>query len=475
MFSSRWINQINALDPNDDAFLNMALALIHQLDPSALENPASLKIKLTRLIAKLDEVLSDQLSVILHHDDFQRLEASWRNLYSIASLPVTGQRARVKLLDISWQEIARDLNTSVSVERSCLYNFIGNRELNTLGGEPFGMFVVDHSLSMEMDYDDEFDDLYTLELLARLGEICLCPFTLTIADDFFGESGAGWLSDVKRVGKIINGPDFQGWRRMKTHPSMKFIGLAMPKIKLRERYKHHRIGFVFDEAQKAQSGLWGSAAYPFASIVIREYGRLGWFGFMKSRWQDKYQGALVNAAENSNLAYSLVSPTPDVQLFGNIARFYAESGFIPLCHSPITDKYFFFGNHSTWQPENKDVDKVASQIQAILMSCRIAHYLKVQIRNMIGSFHTVSECQKFLTDWIDNYSSNLVEADEKTLAKYPLSKGKVKVREVEDGIGGRFMCELTMQPQYQFDHYCGEILLSTDLGNLPIDQAGTHL
>ncbi|MDN3683338.1 hypothetical protein QW180_00665 [Vibrio sinaloensis] len=29
------------------------------------------------------------------------------------------------------------------------------------------------------------------------------------------------------------------------------------------------------------------------------------------------------------------------------------------------------------------------------MSCRIAHYLKVQVREMIGSFNTAAECELF--------------------------------------------------------------------------------
>ncbi|MGB1239852.1 MAG: type VI secretion system contractile sheath domain-containing protein, partial [Pseudomonadales bacterium] len=360
----------------------------------------------------------------------------------------------------------RDLNTSVSVERSCLYNFIGNRELNTLGGEPFGLFVVERAISMEMDVDDEFDDLYTLELLARLGELCLCPFTLSVADDFFGDTGFSWLSDIARMQKILQGPDYIGWRRLRQQPQMKFIALTLPKLKLRPRYRGERIGFVFDEEKSATDGVWGSAAFAFASTAIREFSRLGWFGFMKSRWQHEYQGAVINTAPGVDADYVLRQPEPEMSLISPLARFYAEQGFIPVCPSPMTDKFFFFGNSSLWQAERGEEDSAGSQIQSILMSCRIAHYLKVQIRNMIGSFHTAAECQKFLSDWIDDYSSHLVDADEKTLAKYPLSKGRVRVREREDSSGGRFVCELTIQPQYQFDHFCGEIVLSTDLGKL---------
>ncbi len=472
MFAEHWQQEFNSLELHSDDFLRQALGLIARIDAESLDSPATLKMRINQWLVVLDQQLSQQLSAILVKDEFVKLESLWRNLHSIVTIPSVGRRVKIKILDVSWFEIAHDLNTSSSIERSCLYNLIGNRELNTLGGEPFGLFVVDHPISMEMDHDDEFDDIYTLELLALLGQSCLCPFTLTPSDDFFGEVGAGWISDTRRIGKILDGPDFAGWRRVRLQAAMKFIALVMPKILQRKAYKQHKIGFVFNENSSQTEGLWGSAAFAFASIAIREYSRIGWFGYMKSRWQDRYQGALINGHENDNLDMSLSHPLPEIQLSGALARFYAERGFIPVCHSPVTDKYFFYGNQSAWQPEQDTEDKVAGQIQAILMSCRIAHYLKVQIRNMIGSFHTVSECQTFLTNWIDDYSSNLQDADENTLAKYPLKKGKVKVREVEDGIGGRFICELLIEPQYQFDRHCGEILLSTDLGYLSLNKQG---
>ncbi|EPJ50770.1 MAG: hypothetical protein OFPI_19240 [Osedax symbiont Rs2] len=472
MFAEHWQQEFNSLDRQKDSFLRDAIALIARIDVGAVQSPQAFKMRILQWLAVLDQRLSKQLSTVLAKDEFVALESLWRNLHSIATIPSAGRRVKIKMLDVSWSEIAHDLNTSSSIDRSCLYNFIGNRELNTLGGEPFGMFVVDHPISMEMGHEDEFDDIYTLELLALLGQSCLCPFTLTISDSFFGESGAGWISDPRRVGKILDGPDFDGWRRMRLQPEMKFIALVMPKILQRAPYKRLKIGFVFDEQSGVAQGLWGNAAFAFASIAIREFNRIGWFGFMKSRWQEKYQGAIINGPENANFDSSLQQPVPEIQLFGGLARFYLERGFIPVCHSPMTDKYFFYGNQSVWQPQQSEEEKVAGQIQAILMSCRIAHYLKVQIRNMIGSFDTVSECQNFLRNWIDDYSSNLQGADEKTLAKYPLNKGKVKVREIEDGTGGRFVCELLIQPQYQFDRHCGEILLSTDLGNLSFKEKG---
>lgn len=465
MFQNDWQDAFNHLDPQQDDYLHQALTLLSQWDDSCLQDPASLKSGLNRLIASLDEQLSLQLAEVMHQPDFTALEARWRNLHSLVTLPVNYQRVEVKFLDISWREIARDINTANSLKNTRLYNKIGNRELNTMGGKPYGAIVIDHAVSMEMDIDDDYDDLYTLELLGQLGSVCLCPFLLSLADDFFGYPGADWLSDTRRIGKIINGPDYQGWQQLRSSSGAKFVGLVMPQIKLRDAYEHHPIGFVFDEPERDQPGLWGNAAFAFASIVIREYNRINWFGFMKSRWQDKYQGSLVNLPPTASQVSPLSAPQTDVRLFGRIASFYSEQGFIPLAHSTLTDKFYFYGNNSVWKSLSNDTDKVICQLQTTLMVCRIAHYLKVQIRGLIGSIRTAAECELQLSQWLDEYCSNISDGDEQTLARYPLRKSNLKIKEV-DGSQGRYSCEVVLQPQYQFDNFFGEVVLATDLGEL---------
>ena len=464
MFAADWQQEFNLLEASSEHYLVNALEALSQLNPQVLENKQQVKVFVTQLIVAIDQTLSQQLSEIIAQPEFVELEALWRNLHSLVTLNTSVSKVKIKLLDRTWAEVARDLNASISIERTLLYNMIGNRQLNTLGGEPFGLFVVNHAISMEMKYDDEFDDLYTLELLARLGELCLCPFTLSISDGFFGHTGVSWLTDTGRIQKIIDGPDFNGWRRLRQHPAMKFIALTMPKVKLRPRYAQRRIGFIFDENKNAEQGLWGSSAFAFAGTAMAEFSRLSWFGFMKSRWKDKYQGALINTKPGINADFVHRQPQPDIHFTSAHARFYMAQGLIAITRSSMTDKYYFLGNASLWLPDQGKEDSVGSQIQAMLMSCRIAHYLKVQIRNMIGGFQTAMECQTYLSHWIDEYSSNLVDADEHTLSKYPLRRGTVKVRELEDNGTARFVCELTIEPQYQSDHFCGEIMLSTDLG-----------
>ena len=212
------------LDSQSEDFLQQALKALVPLDKQMFESRDKLLASVTRLIVEIDDRLSRQVSAIIHHPDFSRLEAAWKGVETLVSLPVNYQKIRIKIRDMSWGDVSRELNTAVSLRRTTLYNQIGNRELNTSGGQPFGMILVDHAISMNLDGD--YDDLYTLELLAQLGDLCLCPFILSPAGDFFGENSADWFSDTNRVRKILDGPEFIAWQRLRSLSVARFIGLV---------------------------------------------------------------------------------------------------------------------------------------------------------------------------------------------------------------------------------------------------------
>ncbi|WP_102524453.1 type VI secretion system contractile sheath domain-containing protein [Vibrio tapetis] len=456
---TNWQQTFTALDNKDNAFLKEALSLFLELDKKSLNNRGLLLATIAKLIAEIDLRLTKQLDTIIQDDDFQRLERNWLSLKGLATLPINYQRIRLKILDMSWHEISADVNQAYNIKSSELFNKIGNQELNTLGGHPFGCITFAHRISMDIGIDSDYDDLFTLELLGKLGEVTLCPMLFSPNSQFFANTGADWISDIDRIEKILSGPDYQAWQALRNKPCARFIGLVMPFVRLRAPYHNFKSGFIYNESGQ---GLWGNAVFPFVSTIMREYQRINWFGFLKSRWNDKYQGAVVNLPNHPIAAHYIQAPEADIPLFGQLSSFYAQNGFIPLTKSPLTDKYYFNGNNSIWQHQNIDKEQVLTQVQTSLMSCRIAHYLKVQVREMIGSFNTATECEVYLTQWIENFSSNVALANEETLAKYPLSFAKITVNESSHHPGS-FVCTLRIVPQYQYDHFSGEVILTTEL------------
>lgn len=61
------------------------------------------------IIAELDRKLSEQINLILHHEDFQKLEGEWRGLHHLVTNTETDTLLKIKVLPISKKEVARNL------------------------------------------------------------------------------------------------------------------------------------------------------------------------------------------------------------------------------------------------------------------------------------------------------------------------------------------------------------------------------
>ena len=455
-YNSNWLQGVNELDPFESSFLKSGIRYLLCLSNKEGVDASWLQCELTRLIADIDDMISSQLNAFLHHKTFQQMEARWRSLFLLSSLPLHKSKVKIKLLDMNWSDISNDLNQSYSVQASQLYNKIGNLELNLLGGEPFGTICIDHFVSMELDEETGLDDIYTLDLMAKLGEILLCPFVLSVDDHFFSGTGAEWIADTKRINKILQHEEYEAWQNFRLHPASKFIGLVIPKVLIRQDYKNHKAKFIFNESHNP---LFGNAVFAFAATLLIEFQRVNWFGFLKARNIKGNTGAIVNNDNAKRSAGYLAKPKTDIKLNDTKAKFYSEQGFIPLTCNYLTEKVYLYGNNSVFNANGIRDKEVLSQLQITLLACRIAHYLKAQSRNMIASTMNANECQNHLQRWIEGYTSNSSTSDEAVLAQYPLSKAKISVEESPNTQS--FHCELRMVPQYHYDALAIEVFLTT--------------
>src|SRR4026208_712722 len=56
------------------------------------------------IIAQLDKKLTEQINLILHHPDFQKLEGAWRGLHYLVNNTETDAMLQIRLMHISKQE-----------------------------------------------------------------------------------------------------------------------------------------------------------------------------------------------------------------------------------------------------------------------------------------------------------------------------------------------------------------------------------
>src|SRR4029453_1393435 len=61
------------------------------------------------IIAQLDKKLTEQINLILHHEDFQKLEGAWRGLHYLVNNSETDEMLKIRVLNISKQDLGKTL------------------------------------------------------------------------------------------------------------------------------------------------------------------------------------------------------------------------------------------------------------------------------------------------------------------------------------------------------------------------------
>ena len=65
-------------------------------------------------VADIDKILTDQLNAILHHGDFQALEASWRGLHDMVFGTETGPQLKLRLLNARLSLLSRQFDLAAA-------------------------------------------------------------------------------------------------------------------------------------------------------------------------------------------------------------------------------------------------------------------------------------------------------------------------------------------------------------------------
>tara|TARA_B100001093_G_C26566643_1_gene901087 strand:- start:17 stop:895 length:879 start_codon:yes stop_codon:yes gene_type:complete len=282
-----------------------------------------------------------------------------------------------------------------------------------------------------------------------------------VGEDFFGETDAAWYVDINRVSNVLNSSEYKPWHNLRRQKNARYLGLVLSQILLRAPYQDKNMGFRFHQTPSMSSGIWGSAAVEFVQTVLKEFKLRGWFGFLKLISSETGVGAVL---DNNKLGPKecYKTKTSRIKFTRSVANFYADKGFIPIAESPKNGSLYFVGNRSVSFCNDSEEEQILTQIQSVLIACRLIHFVKMQNRYLVGQYNSPSECEAILNSWLENYcspSSGSMELE----AKFPIRQAEIRVS-LDRLDETKFACELTFKPQYQIDHVLGEVQVSTSFG-----------
>ncbi len=427
-------------------------------------------------IANIDELINDQLNCIIHHPNLQKLEASWRGLWQLINQAEGNREIKIRYLDVSWSEVVKDIERALDFDQSNLFQKIYSDEYGTPGGEPYGVIIGDYEVSHKRSPNHPYDDVSTLKGLAEIAAAAFAPFVANASHEIFGIDDFATLGMPLNLQTIFAQTEYINWHSLRSKNDSRFIGLTLPRVLVRTPYRTQPgsyKGIYFYEKNEGVSNsgyLWGNACYAFAGVLIREYANVGWFGHIRGVPRDNIGGGVLSNIESAkfetdskNIAHK---PLTNVVVSDTLERELSELGFIPLCQCYDSPYCSFYSNQSIQQhnklSSNEVNAKLSSMLQHVLCASRIAHYIKVMIRDKVGSFITAEDCEIFLSKWLFKYTTGNEDLEWDEQARYPLREASVRVSEHPEK-PGQYACIIKLAPHYQIDNMASELELVTEL------------
>jgi type VI secretion system protein ImpC len=406
-------------------------------------------------IAELDRRISLQLDEILHAQKFQRMESLWRSLDFLVQRTDFRKNVKINILDVSKEEMAEDFEDVPETIQSGLYKHVYTDEYDTPGGEPFAAMISD------FEFGSGAADVSLLTEVSKVASACHCPFIGAATSKFFAKEQAPDLTKIEDLHNYMERSEFLRWNSFRDTEDSRYVGLTLPRFSLRLPYGPDTLPvkeFVYREnvaGPNSDKYLWGSAAFAFASNMVRSFIDNGWCvqirGPEAGGKVDNLPVHVFDAGRGTEVKIPTEILIPETREFE-----FAQEGFIPLSFYKNRDYACFFSANSAQKPQEFDNPivtanmRINSRLPYIFLISRIAHYLKVIQRENIGSTKSRTALQEELTRWIKKLVTEMKDPGPELIATHPLKDADVEVTEIEDN-PGFFRVSLSVIPHFQIE------------------------
>ena len=449
--------------PKTDQARDAVQKAVKTLAQTALESASVIPDDVFRtiqaLIGEIDRKLATQVNLILHHEDFTRLEGAWRGLAHLVNNTETDEMLKIRVFNVSKADLRKTLvrYKGTNFDQSPIFKKIYEQEFGQLGGEPFGALVGDFY------FDHTPPDV---ELLGEMAKVCAAahdPFISGASPHVARMDSWQELSNPRDLTKIFQSVEHASWNSLRQSEDSRYIGLAMPRFLARQPYgqKTNPVeSFAFEEdVEGADHGryVWANSAYAMAVNINRAFKLYGWCTTIRGVESGGAVEKLpMHTFPSDDGGVDAKCPT-EIAISDRREAELAKNGFMPLVHRKNTDFAAFIGAQSLQKPTEYDDPNatananLAARLPYLFATCRFAHYLKCMVRDKVGAFKSATDMQRDLQKWIIQYvDGDPANSTEATKARKPLADAQVIVEEVE-GNPGYYTSRFLLKPHYQLE------------------------
>jgi len=265
------------------AFINRIMApyLEERPDPGQVE-----------WAARMNAVAGELMRNILHHPDFQAIEAAWRAVWMLVQELTTDGEIKISVFDATLQELMDD--------RSGTEKLIAGRQ------DPWAL------IAANFDFGQSEEDAARLRAFGRMAGAIRAPF----------------LAEAQPPSESMTQPHWQALRRSAAARS---IGLVLPRFLMRLPYGKSTTpteALAFEEMPESVHAhyLWANPAFACVHLIGQAFRSHGWE--MRPGVYRRIDGLPLHVYQSEGETVN--KPCAEVLLSERDADFLLEHGFMPL-------------------------------------------------------------------------------------------------------------------------------------------------
>ena len=425
-------------------------------------------------ISEIDKQMSKQLSVVMQNEDFRRLEGSWLGLNKLVKKSDLSSSLRIRLVDFTKEELIEQFEGAPAVDRSPIFDALYQKEFGTAGGMPYGLLLGDYTFS----HTDE--DVALLQYIGETAAASHAPFIAAANPEMFEYDSFSTFNEGKPVAAGFDSPAYASWNAFRESDDARYVSLTLPQTLARLPYGAKGLAtkaFEYEELATDAEGnprpknsdqlVWSNSAFEMGLKMTQAFSASGWCTSIRGMENGGKVENLANLTYKSDAGDIQQQCPTEVNLTDEREKELSDLGFLPLVHYKNSNYAVFIGGQTTQKPKTyTDPDAtgnaaISARLPYIMASSRIAHYLKVMGRDMLGSNLEATDIKRDLQTWIDQYTNSGAIGNLER-SKTPLCESRIEVVE-QPGSPGSYSAVAHLRPWLQLEELTTSVRMVTKI------------
>ena len=425
-------------------------------------------------VAEIDKLMSKQMSEIMQNEKFRTLEGSWRGVQKLVRETEVGTQQKIRLVDYSKEELLEQFEDAPAVDRSPLFDALYQDEFGTAGGEPYGVLLGDYYFG----YGDE--DVALLTYMAETAAACHAPFIAAAGAEMFEYNTYESFAEGRPVAAGFDSPAYASWNGFRDSDESRYVTLTLPSTLARlpyganggkaKTFDYHELATDADGNQRPKDNselVWSNAAYQLVQKMNDAFTAFGWCTAIRGIENGGKVEQLPNLTFKTDAGDVKQACPVEVNLTDEREKELSDLGFLPLVHYKNTSHAVFIGGQTAQRPKvyvDPDATEnaaISARLPYIMAASRIAHYLKVMGRDMLGSNLEAGDIKAQLQAWIDLYTNGGAMGNAER-SKTPLAESTIDVIE-QPGRPGAYSAVAHLRPWLQLEELTTSVRMVTKI------------